>query len=70
MNLQVFLEWFHRLDAALIGFSTLVLVGWTWWERQQLPRWLPGATVAALLLVLLQGGLGALTVTELLRFDW
>jgi cytochrome c oxidase assembly protein subunit 15 len=69
MNLQVFLEWFHRLDAALIGFSTLILVGWAWWERQQLPRWLPGAATFALALILLQGGLGALTVTELLRFD-
>jgi cytochrome c oxidase assembly protein subunit 15 len=69
MNLQVFLEWFHRLDAALIGFSTLMLVGFAWWERQHLPRWLPGATLAALFLILLQGGLGALTVTELLRFD-
>lgn len=69
MNLQVFLEWFHRLDAALIGFSTLTLVGWTWWERQQLPPWLPWAVTVSLFLVLLQGGLGALTVTELLRFD-
>jgi heme a synthase len=69
MNLQVFLEWFHRLDAALIGLSTLILVGWAGWERQHLPRWLPGATVFALALILLQGGLGALTVTELLRFD-
>ena len=27
MNLQVFLEWFHRLDAGLIGLSTLGLTG-------------------------------------------
>lgn len=69
MNLQVFLEWFHRLDAALIGLSSLLLVGSSWWYRQQLPRWLPWATTFALSLILLQGGLGALTVTELLRFD-
>ncbi len=69
MNLQVFLEWFHRLDAALIGFSTLLLAGSSLWFRQQLPRWLPWATIFALLLILLQGALGALTVTELLRFD-
>jgi len=25
MNLQVFLEWFHRLDAALIGISAIAL---------------------------------------------
>ncbi|WP_310484619.1 heme A synthase [Chamaesiphon sp. VAR_48_metabat_403] len=69
MNLQVFLEWFHRLDAALIGLSTLLLVGSAWWFRHQLPRWLPWATLLALSLILVQGALGAFTVTELLRFD-
>ena len=69
MNLQVFLEWFHRLDAALIGLSTLLLVGSSWWFRHQLPRWLPWATTFALSLILIQGALGAFTVTELLRFD-
>jgi heme a synthase len=69
MNLQVFLEWFHRLDAALIGLSTLTLVGSAWWFRQQLPSWLPWATIFALSLILIQGALGAFTVTELLRFD-
>jgi heme a synthase len=69
MNLQVFLEWFHRLDAALIGLSTLCLAGSAWWFRSQLPRWLPWATTFALSLILIQGALGAFTVTELLRFD-
>ncbi len=69
MNLQVFLEWFHRLDAALIGLSTLLLTGSAWWFRHQLPRWLPWATTFALSLILIQGALGAFTVTELLRFD-
>jgi heme a synthase len=69
MNLQVFLEWFHRLDAALIGLSTLSLVGSAWWYRKQLPHWLPWATTFALSLILVQGALGAFTVTELLRFD-
>jgi heme a synthase len=69
MNLQVFLEWFHRLDASLIGLSTLLLAGLSWWKRQLLPKWLPWAAMCALSLILLQGGLGALTVTELLRFD-
>ncbi len=69
MNLQVFLEWFHRLDAALIGFSTLFLAGSSWWFRHQLPRWTPWATTFALSLILVQGALGAFTVTELLRFD-
>jgi heme a synthase len=69
MNLQVFLEWFHRLDAGLIGLSTLFLAGSSWWYRQQLPRWLPWANTFALSLILIQGALGAFTVTELLRFD-
>ena len=69
MNLQVFLEWFHRLDASLIGLSTLFLAVLSWWKRQLLPTWLPWAATLALSLILVQGGLGALTVTELLRFD-
>lgn len=69
MNLQVFLEWFHRLDASLIGLLTLLLVGQSWWWRRELPNWLPWASLAALALILVQGLLGGLTVTELLRFD-
>ena len=69
MNLQVFLEWFHRLDAALIGLTTLVLVALCVWFRQELPRWLPWASILALVLVVAQAVLGGLTVTELLRFD-
>lgn len=69
MNLQVFLEWFHRLDAGLIGFSTLWLCGRSWWSRKNLPKWLPTAATISLLLIVLQAALGAFTVTELLRFD-
>lgn len=69
MNLQVFLEWFHRLDAALIGFSTIGLVGLSWWHRHALPRWTPWMAMLALGLIVFQGVLGGLTVTELLRFD-
>jgi cytochrome c oxidase assembly protein subunit 15 len=69
MNLQVFLEWFHRLDAALIGLSLIVLTGLAWWYRRQLPGWFPGICTGALALVVFQGVLGGLTVTELLRFD-
>ncbi len=69
MNLQVFLEWFHRLDAALIGFSTIILVGLSWWYKSRLPKWLPWACSFALGLIVFQGVLGGLTVTELLRFD-
>lgn len=69
MNLQVFLEWFHRLDAALIGLSAIALVGLSWWYYRVLPVWLPWASTFALGLIVFQGILGALTVTELLRFD-
>lgn len=69
MNLQVFLEWFHRLDAALIGVLTLVLVGLSVWQRHDLPAWTPWASLGALSLIVFQGILGGLTVTELLRFD-
>jgi cytochrome c oxidase assembly protein subunit 15 len=69
MNLQVFLEWFHRLDAALIGISAIALAGLSWWYRRFLPNWLPWASTFALGLIVFQGVLGGLTVTELLRFD-
>lgn len=69
MNLQVFLEWFHRLDAALIGLSTLWLVALSLWYRRQVPGWLPWASVGAVVLIGFQGVLGGLTVTQLLRFD-
>lgn len=69
MNLQVFLEWFHRLDAALIGFTTIGLVGLAWWYRRDLPAWTPWMAIFSLGLIVFQGVLGGLTVTELLRFD-
>ena len=69
MNLQVFLEWFHRLDASLIGISAIALSGLSWWYRKELPSWLPWATTFALFLIVFQGILGGLTVTQLLRFD-
>lgn len=69
MNLQVFLEWFHRLDAALIGLGALALAVFSWWDRRYLPNWLPFASTFALGLIFFQGVLGGLTVTELLRFD-
>ncbi|MEB3359277.1 MAG: heme A synthase [Synechococcales bacterium] len=69
MNLQVFLEWIHRLDAALIGLMAIALVVLSWMRRSLLPGWLPWAAVFALGLIGVQGLLGGLTVTELLRFD-
>lgn len=69
MNLQVFLEWFHRLDAALIGVMAIALWGLSVWHRRSLPGWLPWAATLALGLIVFQGVLGGLTVTQLLRFD-
>jgi heme a synthase len=69
MNLQVFLEWFHRLVATAIGFTTLTAFSLSIWQRRQLPVWLPKAMGFAMLVVLWQGVLGGLTVTQLLRFD-
>jgi cytochrome c oxidase assembly protein subunit 15 len=69
MNLQVFLEWFHRLDAFVVGIGLLVQAGATWWWRRELPRWVPLLSGCALVLVAVQGALGALTVTLLLPFS-
>jgi cytochrome c oxidase assembly protein subunit 15 len=69
MDLQVFLEWFHRLIASSVGFLALLLAGLSWWWRRDLPKWLPWGATWALFLVVFQGVLGGLTVTQLLRFD-
>lgn len=66
MNVQVFLEWFHRLDAFLVGLALLALLALTVWNRQSLPAWLPWVSAFAVGLVGIQGALGALTVTGLL----
>lgn len=66
MNLQVFLEWFHRLDAFVVGVALLVLTAASFFWRRRLPAWLPLLAAGSLLLVLVQGVLGALTVTQLL----
>lgn len=67
MNLQVFLEWFHRLDAFLVGLALLTLSGISLGYRARLPRWLPWFAGGALALVAAQGLLGALTVLHLLE---
>jgi hypothetical protein len=66
MNLKVFLEWFHRLDAFVVGIALLVQLGAAWFWRKELPRWLLPLSFLLVLLVVLQGGLGALTVLQLL----
>ena len=68
MNLQVFLEWFHRLDAFVVGVGLLVMAVASVWCRRQLPVWQPPLAIACVLLVAAQGALGALTVLQLLPF--
>ncbi|MEM9154631.1 MAG: heme A synthase [Cyanobacteria bacterium P01_F01_bin.33] len=69
MDLRVFLEWFHRLIATSMGLFVILLVSLSVWWRRLLPGWVPNMALAALALVLVQGMLGGLTVTQLLRFD-
>ena len=66
MNLRVFLEWFHRLDAFLVGLLifTKFILSITW--RKELPNWLPKTYSLLVFLVIVQGSLGALTVINLL----
>ena len=66
MNVRVFLEWFHRLDAFVVGVALLVQLAVVWWFRRDLPRWLFPLSAFLVLMVALQGGLGALTVLQLL----
>ena len=66
MNIQVFLEWFHRLDAFVVGVALMaqLLAAIVW--RSLLPSWLPLVSFLLVCMVALQGGLGALTVLQLL----
>lgn len=69
MTVRVFLEWFHRLDAALVALGLLLAAALSWGQRRHLPPAAPGLATTALVLVVVQVALGALTVTQLLRFD-
>ena len=69
MNWYVFLEWFHRWVATGVGVLVLGQMALAWYGRQQLPTWAPWGATLAVGLVIFQGILGGLTVTELLRFD-
>lgn len=57
-NLQVFLEWFHRLDAFLVGVALLLLFALSLRFRTRFPGWLPWTSGLALALVAVQGGWG------------
>tara|TARA_B100000579_G_scaffold350611_1_gene304470 strand:+ start:65 stop:991 length:927 start_codon:yes stop_codon:yes gene_type:complete len=66
MNLQVFLEWFHRLDAFFVGIVLIIQFALSLYWSQFLPKWLPWIYGSLTLLVAFQGFLGALTVLQLL----
>ena len=66
MNLKVFLEWFHRLDAFFVGIVLITQFAFSLYWAKSLPRWLPWTYGLLSLLVAFQGFLGALTVLRLL----
>ncbi len=66
MNLQVFLEWFHRLDAFFVGIVLITQFALSLCWAKSLPKWLPWTYGLLTLLVAFQGFLGALTVIQLL----
>ena len=63
---QVWLEWSHRLAAALIGLAVLAYAIIAWLRHRD-RRWVVFPALAAIPMLALQGGLGALTVTEQLE---
>ena len=66
MNLQVFLEWFHRLDAFFVGIVLIIQFVLSLYWAKSLPKWLPWTYGVLTFLVAFQGFLGALTVLQLL----
>jgi len=66
MNLQVFLEWFHRLDAFFVGIVLITQFAFSLRWAKTLPKWLPWTYGLLTLMVAFQGFLGALTVLHLL----
>ena len=67
MNLRVFLEWFHRLDAFIVGILILCKFVLSIIWRKEIPNWLPKTYSLLIFLVLVQGSFGALTVINLLN---
>ncbi len=69
MNLQVFLEWFHRLDAGLLVLGTTGMVGYAALRKQWLPKWVLPLVIVSWFTLISQAIMGGLKVTKLLRFD-
>ena len=66
MNVRVFLEWFHRLDAFLVGLLILLQFSLSILWRRFIPKGLLKIYSFLLFLVVFQGSLGALTVINTL----
>ena len=54
MNVQVFLEWFHRLDAFLVGMGLLLQLGLAFIWRSHLSRWHLWTYLSLVFLIVLQ----------------
>lgn len=54
----------HRMAASIVGMLMVILAAWLWWKEPR--RWVKRLGLVALLLVILQGVLGGLTVLFLL----
>ena len=59
----VFEEHFHRLMASFVGFLTIGLAIWLWAKEAR--KWVRLLGISALILVVIQGLLGGLRVTEI-----
>jgi len=61
-NLTAWIEWSHRLFAALIGIFGLITLGVAIRAYHQRDKWVLGATIVAAVLFAVQSGLGAIVV--------
>ncbi len=59
----IFEEHAHRLVASFVGFLTIGLAVWLWVKEAR--KWVRLLGIGALVLVVMQGGLGGLRVTEI-----
>ena len=60
----IFWEHTHRLLGSVVGLMGIIAAGWLWWTQRG-RSWLRWLGVAALILVIVQGVMGGLRVTEL-----
>jgi cytochrome c oxidase assembly protein subunit 15 len=61
---QVMLEWAHRLLAGAILGPLTLLIGWLAWRARSHNAWLPAYAAALIGLLLVQAGLGGVTVLD------